>query len=79
MGGRDDGQAGRSLVSPGHAGGLGGKVAGAVLVLVGDFAVALGGLLLQTGLDNVSLLFADGHTPLQLLLHGGIVGDEAGG
>lgn len=54
--GGDDGESWRSLISAGHAWGLGGK---AIRVSVFVHTVALGRLLLQPRLDDVPLLVAN--------------------
>lgn len=71
VGRRDDGKAWGCLVPPRHARSFGGKV-----VLV-NWAVALGRLLLQSRFNDVALLLAHRHATLKLFLHNGVLSDEA--
>jgi len=69
----NDGEARRCLVSSRHARRLGSKLR---VVFVGS--VSLGGLLVKSGFDDMSLLFSNRHASLQLLLHDRILRDKAG-
>lgn len=71
--GSNNRQARRRLVPARHSRRLGSE---AVVFLLVCRAVALRGLLLQAGLDEVSLLLADRDAPLDLLPHDGILGHE---
>lgn len=75
----DYAQSRRGLVaSRRNAGCLDSKSSHVGTVLAGFGTVSLGRLLLESGLDDVSLLLADIHTTLQLLFHHGVLCDEAG-
>lgn len=75
----DNAQSRRDLVaSRRDAGCLGSKRCYVGTVLAAIRAISLGRLLLESGLDDVSLLLADIHTTLQLLLHHGVLCDKAG-
>lgn len=75
VGGRNDGQAWRRPVSSRHTRCLGSEPTHRVLVR----AVPLGRLLVESSLDDVSLLLSNRHTSLQLLLHDGVLCDKAWG
>lgn len=65
----DDAEARGCLVPAGHAGRFGSELAERVLVPSQVRPVSLSRLLLEPGLDDVTLLLADTHAALQLLLH----------
>lgn len=72
-----DAQSRRRLVASRHAGRLCGELVHS-LVLAGIWSVTLCRLLLQTSLNDLALLLPHAQTALQLLLHGGVLCDEAG-
>lgn len=75
----DDAKARRGLVPAGHARRFGSELAEHVLVPSLVWAVTLGRLLLESGLNDMALLLADAHAALKLLLHYRILGHEAWG
>lgn len=70
-------QSRRCLVASRHAGRLCGELVHS-LVLASIWSVTLCRLLLQASLDDLALLLPHAQTTLQLLLHGGVLCDEAG-